>query len=118
MEAHESPPKNGVRGPRWHRFAQDRGPDGSFVPDIEVTRWSDVLPGDIVQSNGTHAYRLEDFYGRDYDTRTLVLRHRPVLVLARIPGIIDDPGAPRDHNYVTFVCLSRHGLIVVVQWSR
>lgn len=84
--------------------------------DLEAWRWTDVMPGDVVQSKGTYAYRQRDFIGRDDDTPMLTLHSSPVLVLARIPGI---PGErPDDLEYNTFVCLSRHGLIIVAQSTR
>ena len=88
----------------WHRFGQDDR------LDMETWRWTHVVPGDVVQSRGTCAYRLRDFASRDENTRILVLKEAPILVLSRQSGVPDesDPGA------LTFVCLSRHGLIVVV----
>ena len=92
---------------KWHRFGQD----GKFDP--EAFKWTDVLPGDVVQSRGTFAYKQRDFIGRDDDTKVMQLHSSPVLVLARIPGI---PGeAEPDSGMVTFLLLTRHGLVIVVQ---
>jgi len=93
---------------KWHRFGQEE--NEPF--DKEAWHWTDVMPGDVVQSKGTHAYRQRDFIGRTDLTHTLHLKYAPVLVLSKHFGI---PGEePPESGYVTFVCLSRHGLIIVV----
>ena len=91
---------------RWWRFNQERF-------DNEIYRWTEVMPGDVVQSRGTCAWRLKDFFGRGDETRHLVLMQQPVLVVGRIPGIWGE--ASHEEHSVTFLCVSRHGLIVVVQ---
>ena len=71
------------------------------------------MPGDVVQSKGTIAYKIDDFYFRDDPQVKFYRLHKsPVLVLARINGIPGEVGAPEGR--VTFVCLSRHGIIIVV----
>jgi hypothetical protein len=92
--------------PRWHRIGQDE------KVDAEAWKWTDVKPGDVVQSRGTIAYKMRDFIGRDDDTDVMQLHSAPVLIIARIPGI---PGEEPPGDHVTFVCLSRHGIILVVQ---
>jgi len=94
-----------VRDPTWHRYGQDG------KADLRAWEWTDVLPGDVVQSRGTIAYKMRDFVGRDDKTKVLYLHSHPVLVLSRNRGI---PGEEPPGEYVTFTCLSRHGLIVVV----
>jgi hypothetical protein len=84
----------------------------------EIWRWTDVMPGDVVQSRGTQAYRQRDFIGRDADTRVLRLYGAPVLCLARFDGIPGEAATEGPSSWPakrTFVCLSRHGIIVVVQ---
>lgn len=94
---------------KWHRFNQD---ENAKELDFEIFHWTDVMPGDIVQSRGTSAFKQRDFVGRTEDTRVLRLHSSPVLVLSRHEGI---PGEEEPGQCRTFVCLSRHGLIVVVQ---
>jgi hypothetical protein len=102
---------------RWHRFNQEEDRRKNDDPiDWEIVRWTSVMPGDVVQSRGTRAWRLEDLYDRHVKgTKIYTLHSSPVLVLSRIPGI---PGEEHDadfeEEYVTFVCLSRHGLIAVI----
>ena len=93
---------------KWHRYNQDDDPN-KF--DFESQRWSTVLPGDVVQSRGTIAYKLRDFPGRNSETKILRLHSSPVLVISRHNGVPDE--ADMD-DWLTFVCLSRHGLIVVL----
>lgn len=95
-----------MSGPRWHRFGQD----GKF--DEEALHWIDVHPGDMVQSRGTFAYKQRDFIGRTDDTKVLQLHSSPILVLSRVDGI---PGEEPPGEWVTFTCLSRHGIIIVTQ---
>lgn len=94
----------------WHVF--ERG-------DKEAHLWTNVLPGDVVQSYGTLAYRLHQFTGRDEHTDVYMLHSAPILVLSRSPGVPgEDPvGADHDHR-TTYTCLSRHGLIVVLQYKE
>ena len=68
----------------WHRFNQDK--DVEKI-DEECWRWTSVMPGDVVQSNGTFAYKRRDFIGRDENTKGLILRSVPILVLSRHEGI-------------------------------
>lgn len=76
------------------------------------------MPGDVVQSAYTIAFKQCDFIARNLETKTLKLMHAPILVLARIDGV---PGEDHEINCfpgkknVTFVCLSRHGIIIVPQ---
>lgn len=86
----------------WHVFK---------VSDRESWLWSKVLPGDMVQTWGTLAYKQRNFVGRTDDTKVLSLRGSPILVLSRNEGI---PGEEEPGQHRTFVCLSRHGIIVIV----
>jgi len=94
--------------PTWWRFNQE--PDGKVDP--EAFHWTHVKPGDVVQSRGTNAFRQRDFVGRTMDTKVLTLARSPVLVLSRHEGI---PGEESPGDTVTFTCLSRHGIIIVLQ---
>ncbi len=94
----------------WWRFGQDE------KPDMEIWRWTDVMPGDIVQSRGTIAYKHRDWENRlDEETKVVRLHSAPVLILARIPGIPGPDGEGPESGHVTFVCLSRHGLLILTQ---
>ena len=99
-----------MREPKWWRFGQD-----GEAFDIEAWQWSQVMPGDVVQSMGTFAFKQRDFIGRTEETKGLRLKSAPVLVLSRVRGI---PGEEEPGEHVTFVCLSRHGLILVVQSEK
>lgn len=94
-----------MRDPKWHCIGQEG-------VDLDAWKWTDVQPGDVVQSRGTFAYKMRDFIGRDDDTKVMQLHSAPILVIARVPGI---PGEEEPGDHVTFVCLSRHGIILVVQ---
>jgi hypothetical protein len=82
-----------------------------------------IHPGDMVICHSTLAYHVDEFYERTPDTRALLLAHRPVLILAVIPG---DPsvGFSRTGQYDdcsetktirTFVLLTRHGILITSQ---
>jgi hypothetical protein len=86
----------------WHYFKWD---------DREAWLWSKVMPGDMVQTWGTLAYKHRDFIGRDKDTEVLSLRGSPILCLSRHEGI---PGEEEPGEHRTFVCLSRHGIVLIV----
>lgn len=75
--------------------------------------WEKVLPGDCVICPGTLAYFHADYSERTADTRVLRLAHRPIIVLgicAYVP-FKDEPPVSQDNDYVTFVVLSRHGIL-------
>lgn len=76
----------------------------------ETQRWEKVMPGDVVQSHGTVAKLLKDMYVKNEKVKVLTLAQSPVFVLSRHVGV---PGETDDPDLLTFVCLSRHGLIVV-----
>jgi len=97
---------------KWWRFNQEERKEGERL-SYEFMRWTNVMPGDVVQSRGTLAWRLEDLKERyNEKTRHYRLQSAPVLVLSRIPGI---PGEDVDKSeYVTFLCLTRHGLLAVI----
>lgn len=99
---------------KWWRFNQ--GDDDSEENFKQIFRWTNVMPGDVVQSRGTCAYHLRDFEHRNGDTKILTLAGAPVLVLTRYDGIPNEKDA--DSGYITFICLSRHGLIVVIGWKE
>lgn len=88
-----------------------------FQPgDDEVFRWTNVMPGDVVVSPNTRAYRLCDFHERYNPTTELYRLHSsPLLVVSRIDGVPheEDSGA-----FTTFVVLSRHGLLVIIQTKK
>ena len=96
--------------PTWWRFGQDG------KPDMEAWKWTHVMPGDVVQSRGTVAYRHRDWENRnDEKTHVVQLHSAPMLVLSRIPGIPGPDGEGPESGHVTFVVLSRHGLLILVQ---
>jgi len=84
--------------------------------DEEVFRWTHVYPGDVVVSPGAIAYKAKDFIGRNDKTRILQLRFRHLLVLSRVDGVPGEEGP--EGGMRTFVCLSRHGIIILVQNAR
>ena len=95
--------------PTWHRF----NVDGTRDPQVAWWWPADVEPGDVEQVYGTQAYMLRDFVGRTDETPGLFLHSAPILILsvhAGIPGELTPSSAVR-----TYVALSRHGLIVIVQ---
>lgn len=106
----------------WHRFNQHEEDNPNREMDWEFLHWTDVMPGDVVQSRGTCAYKMRDFETRpiqellkDDNAKVLRLHSAPVLVLSRHEGI---PGEDYPGRVRTFVCLSRHGLLVVLQAVR
>lgn len=87
--------------------------------DPETRFWTNVMPGDLVRSPGTHAIMVKDFYKYCYGTfkerdnvGILTLANGPLLVIAKIFGC---PNMKLWSMYVTFVVISRHGLLVVLQ---
>lgn len=98
---------------KWHRFGQL---DNNTSNDLyEFMKWTNVMPGDVVQSWGTYAWNRDDFRRRyDKGVKHYRLKMAPVLVLSRIPGIPGEEGLKEEGDLVTFTCLSRHGIIVVL----
>lgn len=82
--------------------------------DEEVWHWSKVRHGDLVVSPGSIAYKAKDFASRDNNTKALFLVDGLLLVLSRIEGC---PGEVYD-DAVTFVVMSRHGPLVLVQQAK
>jgi hypothetical protein len=83
---------------------------------MEAWKWTHVMPGDMVQSRGTVAYKHRNWELRNLDDTKIVRLHSaPVLVLARIPGIPGPDGEGPESGHVTFVCLSRHGILILTQ---
>lgn len=74
--------------------------------------WRDVVPGDVLHSPGTNAFTMADFARRGEDTKVMTMGQRLLFVVSRHDGIPGDHGQP---NAVTFVVLSRHGTLVVIQ---
>lgn len=73
------------------------------------------MPGDVVQSKGTLAWKREVFHLR-HEEGTKHLRlggNSPLLVLSRIPGV---PGEDKEleESFATFVCLSQYGILIVL----
>lgn len=97
---------------KWHRFNLDEEKEEI---DWECWRWTDVMPGDVVQSKGTMAWKREDFLHRHEEgTRYIRLAgNSPLLVLSRIAGV---PGEDKSlkKTHVTFTCLCRYGLVIVL----
>lgn len=90
-----------MRLPKFHRFK-------SFA-----LAWPDVLPGDVVVSPDTRFYRYDEFMDRDENTRPIVTKFNPLLVLARIDGSVD--GEALAPHYSTFVVFSiTRGFLVTV----
>jgi hypothetical protein len=72
-----------------------------------------VVPGDVVVSPDTWFYRYQEFMDRDEDTRCVVTKFNPLLVLARIDGSVDGRKLPPGCS--TFVVLSiTRGFLVTV----
>lgn len=93
--------------------------------DTEVMHWTNVVPGDLVHSPGALAILGKDFYAychgstkeRD-DTAILTLADGVLLVLSRSEGC---PGMENWDEFVTFntfVVMSRHGLLVLMQVKK
>lgn len=96
----------------WHRFNQVD--DHLAQVDLEVHRWENVMPGDIVQSNGTIGHTIEDFpYRNTSNVQFTKFFSSPMLVIARIPGIPGEPDVDND-EVVTFVVLTRHGFRIIL----
>lgn len=96
---------------QWHAFNVD---DNKKEIDYEGFRWTNVMPGDIVQSKGSIGYKREDIYRRyDPGVKIYKLKYAPMLVLSRIPGI---PGeeSELEKAFVTFTLLTRHGILCVI----
>lgn len=75
--------------------------------------WRDVRPGDVLHSPGTNAFTMHDFSIRgDPHAKVMTMGPRLLLVVSRHDGI---PGDPSQSNAVTFVVLSRHGPLIVIQ---
>lgn len=90
-----------MRLPKFHRFK-------SFA-----FAWPDVLPGDVVVSPDTRFYRYQEFMDRDENTKCIVTKFNPLLVLARIDGAVDGENLPP--HYSTFVVFSiTKGFLVTV----
>lgn len=79
--------------------------------DPETQRWTHVKPGDMVHSPGTCGWRFMH-RGQREAHNMLVFAHRLLLVLARYEGPPDDTA---ETGVTTFLCLSRHGLVFIVQ---
>lgn len=87
--------------PKFHRFK-------SFA-----LAWPDVLPGDVVVSPDTRFYRYQEYMDRDENTRVVITKFNPLLVLARIDGSVD--GEKLEPHYSTFVVFSiTRGFLVTV----
>jgi hypothetical protein len=84
------------------------------IPKDDRWRWKDVMPGDLVHSPFTHAWKARDFADRDENTRHLNLRDGLLLVLTRIDGCPGDDTYDVPAAYVTFIVWSRHGPLVIV----
>jgi len=91
---------------KWWRFNQKEEPnDGDY---LEAHRWTHVVPGDVVQSQGTIALPVDDVPAWDNpEVKMYRLVNSPVLVVSRQPDV------PYSKAH-TFVCLSRHGLLAVI----
>lgn len=90
-----------MRAPKFHVFP------------AYALAWPDVQPGDVVISPESRFYRLFDFIGRDENTKVIVTKRRPMLVLARIDGSVD--GEQLEPHYSTFVMFSiSRGFLVTV----
>ena len=78
----------------------------------------DVYPGDLLICPGAVAYDKEDFCNRDLDTKCYRLARSPLLVVSRMPGDTSDMSWPHElghDHYTTFVVLSRHGILYIIQ---
>lgn len=92
------------------------------ISGLDVWSWQHVMPGDTVVSQGSLAFFARDYLTRNEDTKVLKLALAPILCLARVPGTIS-PSTDKHWNdmeghhdsLITFVVLSRHGVLVVVQ---
>lgn len=47
-------------------------------------RWPGVNPGDVIISPDAMMFKYDEFMERDEDTRCVIVKKRPLLVLARI----------------------------------
>jgi hypothetical protein len=82
---------------------------------LESHRWTDVVPGDLVSSPGALAWTHARLLSNEYTG--IVLGHRWLLVLARLPGVAVQgyAGTSDDAELTTFAVLSRHGLLYLLQ---
>jgi hypothetical protein len=76
--------------------------------------WDCVFPGDLITCFGHVAFPYLSFQNRDQDTRVFHLRNHPVVVLSRIDSVVDDKRLT-EQGFGTFVVLSRHGILVMLQ---
>ena len=75
--------------------------------------WPDVMPGDVVVAPDTRFYRYQEFMDRDENTKVVITKFNPLLVLARIDGAVD--GENLREYYSTFVVYSiTRGFLVTV----
>jgi len=72
----------------------------------------------MVRSSGTLAYSANMFANRTSTTNCYTMGGEVskalLLVMSRFEGI---PGEPENDDCVTFVCMSRHGVLVIVQYK-
>lgn len=75
--------------------------------------WPDVYPGDVVVSPDTRFYRYQEFMDRTDETKVVITKRNPLLVLARVDGAVDGEDLPP--HYSTFVVFSiTRGFLVTV----
>lgn len=97
--------------------------------------WPDVIPGDVIISPGTFFYKINDFFERDYNTPTIITQHKPMLVLARIDGYLQQDHSRKitvkkeyvsedaeinyfDKNFATFVVYSISSGILITMHMK
>lgn len=78
--------------------------------------WPDVCPGDVIISPETKFYRYNEFMDRTNETKVVITKQRPLLVLARIDGSVD--GEVLREHYSTFVVFSISKGFLVTVMSR
>ena len=66
---------------------------------------------------GTTAWKLQNFHLRNDPEeviRPYELGHRPLLVMTRFSGIMGEHDAALGPGTLTFIVLSRHGVLVII----
>lgn len=98
----------------WWRIGQDI--HKGMMPTEAEWRWEGIVPGDIVQANGSQGYMLDDLPYRfdDKGTKVITVRSTPMLVLSLVSGSPEDSDSP----FVTFTCLHPVRGIIVFIMSR
>lgn len=102
-----------MREPRFHVFER-------FTP-----RWPDVEPGDVVISPDARTYLFNEFIDRDEASHPVIVKHNPLLVLARLDVVVGERllagecGHESPDDLSTFIVLSiTRGFLITIKSRR